>query len=86
MQLKFDTISPYNICADRLGITRTCNHWIATMANWKGKTSHVKENPKQISYYIDSIATRSRIINCQSATPSTRSNLIMACVPSNEEV
>ncbi len=35
---------------------------------------------------ICSIATRSRIINCQSATPSTRSNLIMACVPSNEEV
>lgn len=54
MQLKFDTISPYNICADRLGITKTCNHWVATIANWKGKPSHVKENPKQISYYIDS--------------------------------
>jgi hypothetical protein len=54
LQLKFDTISPYNICADRLGITRTCNHWVATIANWKAKTSHVKENPKQISYYIDS--------------------------------
>ena len=35
---------------------------------------------------ICSIATRSRIINCQRATPSTRSNLIMACVLSNEEV
>lgn len=54
LQLKFDTISPYNICADRLGITKTCNHWVATIANWKGKPSHVKENPKQISYYIDS--------------------------------
>lgn len=54
MQLKFDTISPYNICADRLGITKTCNRWVATIANWNGKTSHVKENPKQISYYIDS--------------------------------
>ena len=32
------------------------------------------------------VATRSRIINCQSAAPSTRSNLIMACVHSNEEV
>jgi hypothetical protein len=52
--LKFDTISPYNICADRLGITKTCNRWVATIANWKGKASHVKENPKQISYYIDS--------------------------------
>lgn len=57
MQLKFDTISPYNICADRLGITKTCNHWVATIANWKGKPSHVKENPKQISYYIDSKMT-----------------------------
>ncbi|MCE8423245.1 MAG: hypothetical protein J5U19_10960 [Candidatus Methanoperedens sp.] len=37
-----------------LGITKTCNHWIGTIANWNGKTSHVKENPKQISYYIDS--------------------------------
>jgi hypothetical protein len=54
LQLKFDTISPYNICADRLGITKTCNHWVATIANWNGKPSHVKENPKQISYYIDS--------------------------------
>jgi uncharacterized protein YjbK len=27
---------------------------LSTIANWKGKTSHVKENPKQISYYIDS--------------------------------
>jgi hypothetical protein len=51
LQLKFDTISPYNICADRLGITKTCNHWVATIANWNGKPSHVKENPKQISYY-----------------------------------
>jgi hypothetical protein len=86
MQLKFSAISPYNICADRLGITKTCNRWVASIANWKGKPSHVKENPKQISYYIDLIATRSRIINCQSATPSTLSDLIMACVHSNEEV
>jgi hypothetical protein len=27
---------------------------MATIANWKGKPSHVKENPKQITYYIDS--------------------------------
>ena len=54
MQLKLSAISPYNICADRLGITKTCNHWVATIANWKEKSSHVKENPKQISYYIDS--------------------------------
>jgi len=54
MQLKLNAIGPYNICADRLGITKTCNHWVATIANWNGKPSHVKENPKQISYYIDS--------------------------------
>ena len=33
VQLTFDAISPYNICADRLGITKTCKPWIATMAN-----------------------------------------------------
>lgn len=54
MQLTFDTISPYNICADRLGITKTCKPWIATMANWKGKTCHISETPKDISYYIHS--------------------------------
>ena len=54
MQLTFDTISPYNICADRLGITKTCKPWIATMANWKGKACHVPETPKDISYYIHS--------------------------------
>ena len=54
MQLTFDAISPYNICADRLGITKTCKPWIATMANWKGKTCHVPETPKDISYYIHS--------------------------------
>jgi len=42
-------MSPYDICADRLGKTKTCNHCVATIGNWKGKPSHVKENPKQIS-------------------------------------
>jgi hypothetical protein len=54
LQLTFDAISPYNICADRLGLTKTCKPWIATMANWKGKTCHVPETPKDISYYIHS--------------------------------
>ncbi len=47
MQLKFDTISPYNICADRLGITKTCNHWVATIADWKTCTINLKKNGLQ---------------------------------------
>jgi len=47
MQLKFDTISPYNICADRLGITKTCNHWVATMAELKASGDFIVESTRE---------------------------------------
>ena len=54
MQLKFDTVC--NIYAGRLGITK------ATIANWNGKASRMIENPKQISYYIDSKMTELKVL------------------------